>query len=234
MTRSRRTARDAGTRFETLVAAYLADRWDDRIERRTRGGVKDRGDISGFRHQSQRVVIECKNTNRAELSAWWAEAELERGKLTVDHVVPVALGGSDDPSNLVAACHDCNMGKGSTGPDENTVAQVSEDALRWAAAKAAAFEAMRVEHRQTDADVERFHDEWTNWDKSGVCLPNDWESSIRQWLKAGLSVDDLTSAYAIALGSPAKGRDVFRYMAGVVRNWIREAHERADAAIREA
>lgn len=25
-------------------------------------------------------------------------------RLTVDHVLPVTLGGSDDPSNLVAAC----------------------------------------------------------------------------------------------------------------------------------
>ena len=34
--------------------------------------------------------------------------------LTVDHVTPVALGGSHDPSNLVAACKDCNAGKAST------------------------------------------------------------------------------------------------------------------------
>ena len=27
-------------------------------------------------------------------------------KLTVDHVLPVALGGHDDPTNLVAACKD--------------------------------------------------------------------------------------------------------------------------------
>ena len=27
--------------------------------------------------------------------------------ITVDHVVPVALGGSDDAGNLVAACKDC-------------------------------------------------------------------------------------------------------------------------------
>ena len=32
-------------------------------------------------------------------------------KLTLDHVVPVSLGGTDDPDNLVAACHDCNSGE---------------------------------------------------------------------------------------------------------------------------
>jgi hypothetical protein len=32
-------------------------------------------------------------------------------ELEVDHIVPQALGGDDDPDNLVTACHDCNNGK---------------------------------------------------------------------------------------------------------------------------
>lgn len=35
--------------------------------------------------------------------------------LAVDHIKPIALGGSDHPSNLVASCDDCNTGKSSTG-----------------------------------------------------------------------------------------------------------------------
>lgn len=34
--------------------------------------------------------------------------------LHVDHVVPVARGGTNDPSNLRTACFRCNMGKGVT------------------------------------------------------------------------------------------------------------------------
>ena len=33
---------------------------------------------------------------------------------TVDHRVPVTYGGTDDPSNLVAACSRCNRRKGSS------------------------------------------------------------------------------------------------------------------------
>jgi len=33
--------------------------------------------------------------------------------LHVDHVVPVVSGGDNEPSNLVTACPDCNMGKSS-------------------------------------------------------------------------------------------------------------------------
>lgn len=81
MTRSRVSARSAGTRFESQVAGYLAEALgDDRIERRARGGAKDRGDIAGVRTRAgDRVVIECKNTSRLALGVWAREAELERG-----------------------------------------------------------------------------------------------------------------------------------------------------------
>ena len=32
-------------------------------------------------------------------------------RLAVDHVNPVALGGTNDPSNLITSCHTCNIGK---------------------------------------------------------------------------------------------------------------------------
>ena len=36
---------------------------------------------------------------------------------TVDHVIPQSYGGNDLPSNLVAACWECNNLKGSSCPD---------------------------------------------------------------------------------------------------------------------
>lgn len=33
-------------------------------------------------------------------------------ELVVDHIHPVAEGGTDDPGNLVTACVECNAGKG--------------------------------------------------------------------------------------------------------------------------
>lgn len=80
MTRNLRSAKAAGTRFETAIAAALADALDDdRIERRTRNGAKDRGDISGVRLHGQRVVIECKDTTALRLPEWTAEAHTEAG-----------------------------------------------------------------------------------------------------------------------------------------------------------
>lgn len=79
MTRTRASAKKAGTSFESLIVAYLAQHVDDRIERRRLSGSKDRGDISGLRHMGERVVIECKNTARADLAGWATETETARG-----------------------------------------------------------------------------------------------------------------------------------------------------------
>ena len=80
MSRSRRSARTAGTRFETSVADYLARHVDDAIERRARNGSKDRGDISGLRHMRGRLVVECKDYGgQFKAAQWVGEADVERG-----------------------------------------------------------------------------------------------------------------------------------------------------------
>ena len=104
MTRSRASAKQAGTRFETLVASYLAEHVDDRIERRTRQGVKDRGDVSGVRTpHGGRVVIESKNVTRTALAQWIGEAEVERGNddALVGLVVAKRHGVGDPGSQYV-------------------------------------------------------------------------------------------------------------------------------------
>lgn len=79
MSRSRASAKQAGTKFETLVANYLrAVTGNDGIERRTLTGRYDRGDISGVKLHGQRVAIEVKNTARLDVAGFLAEAEAER------------------------------------------------------------------------------------------------------------------------------------------------------------
>lgn len=78
--RSRTSAKKAGATFETAVAAYLNAHVDDRIERRTRNGAKDRGDVSGLRTpHGARLVVEVKNTARTNLAVWATEAQIEAG-----------------------------------------------------------------------------------------------------------------------------------------------------------
>lgn len=82
MSRSRASAKGAGTRHESSIAHYLAAQLDDdRIERRAKTGAKDRGDIGGIRATGGgRVVIECKDYGgRLQVGPWLGEAETERG-----------------------------------------------------------------------------------------------------------------------------------------------------------
>jgi len=80
MTRTRASAKTAGSRFERQIADALATALDDdRIDRRARYGAKDRGDIIGIRLHGQRVVIECKDTCEMRLPEWTRQAQLEAG-----------------------------------------------------------------------------------------------------------------------------------------------------------
>lgn len=148
--------------------------------------------------------------------------------LTVDHVVPVALGGSDDPTNLVAACKDCNAGKSSTTPDAELVADVAEDAVRWARAIEQASLELR-EHAGRHSPVqESFLMAWQQWDSGNQYLPPDFRQSIDTWLDSGLQPADLLDALDIALGNRmVRHQDVFRYMVGVIKNKLAAVHERA-------
>jgi hypothetical protein len=81
VSRNRRSAKAAGTRFETLIARGLAEKLgDDRVERRARVGAGDQGDIAGVRLHGQRVVLECKDEVSGKvlkLPEWTDEAHKE-------------------------------------------------------------------------------------------------------------------------------------------------------------
>ena len=100
MSRTRASARAAGTRFETMIARYLAEHVDDRIERRTKAGNRDRGDIGGLRHGTARVVVECKDVTRTNLAGWITETDTERSN--DDAAVGIVIHkrrGTQDPGN---------------------------------------------------------------------------------------------------------------------------------------
>lgn len=104
MTRSRASAKAAGTRFETAIARALAEHLDDdRIERRARTGGRDRGDIGGVRVHGQRVVLETKDCARMDLPGWVREAHTEAGNdgALVGIVVAKRRGVADPMSQWV-------------------------------------------------------------------------------------------------------------------------------------
>ena len=107
MTRNRRSAKTAGTRFETAIAQYLRDQiGDDRIERRRLSGRLDRGDIAGLRHHGQRLVIEAKDYGGRLLPAQWVEeAHTEAGNDgALCGLVVAKRRGTTDPGSQYVLC----------------------------------------------------------------------------------------------------------------------------------
>lgn len=146
--------------------------------------------------------------------------------LTVDHVVPVSLGGSDAPDNLVAACQDCNYGKASSNPDAPLVENVGDDALRWAKAMQEAAAIARSERDDEMSYFDAFLLKWPQYRH----LPHGAEGSIGAIYRAGLPEDSMLDALDIALYT--RGVDArFNYFCGVCWRRIRKLQEIAQGLI---
>lgn len=141
------------------------------------------------------------------------------GELHVDHVLPVALGGTDTPDNLVAACLDCNSGKGSTGPGEETVAAVSETHARWAKAMQDAAQIVESKLDDSDSLIVAFEEHWPQY--RAKSLPADYDRSIMALHRAGLTEPLMLDAITAALSAPNVSRR-FAYFCGVAWRHVRE------------
>lgn len=157
-------------------------------------------------------------------------------KITVDHVTPVALGGSDDPTNLVAACKDCNAGKSSISADAAVVADVASDAFRWAEAMELVAFGRSVERMEAQERYDTFFARWNDWystdwrgNKVHPELPGNWEGSVDQFLGAGLQMDDLLELIRVAMS--ARTNDEWRYFCGCCWRRIKDAQEHAAAIL---
>lgn len=157
-------------------------------------------------------------------------------ELRVDHVIPEALGGTNDPANLVTACHDCNSGKASIAPDQPLVADVERDALRWARAMQAAARSYELDLLERAEQDQEFRAQWEHWTVTNtgkpVPLPDDWQHTVRRLRAAGLTnalISEAIDAAMHANGVYAENR--FRYFCGVAWRIVTQLHERARAAV---
>lgn len=112
MARNRTTAKQAGSRFERLIADHLRDNVDQDIDRMPKYGANDRGDIKGLKHLGQRIAIETKDYGgQLKAGTWIAEAH-------------TAMGNSDSGAGLVIAKR-----RGTTDPGEQWVLTTVDDLI---------------------------------------------------------------------------------------------------------
>lgn len=153
--------------------------------------------------------------------------------LTVDHVVPTALGGSDEPSNLVAACGACNSGKTSSSPDAPLVATVNDDAIRWARAMQAAAAISTARVLERNAYVQSFDEAWNEWTVAGEPAERDggWRTTIGRFHDIGLPLSLLLDTLDDVMPRKVPTYRIWRYFCGAAWNVVRQQQEMAAALI---
>lgn len=92
MTRSRASAKAAGSRFERQIADRLKSKVSKFIDRKVKTGALDRGDIANvYTLNDKRVVVEVKDYGgRILMGPWMAEAHEEMANDGADAAVVVA------------------------------------------------------------------------------------------------------------------------------------------------
>ena len=101
MSRTRESARKAGTEFVTAVCRYLSEALGVRIGREPLHGSRDEGDVAGLvTGTGLRIAVECKDyagKYGGKLPGWLDEAECERENAGADlGVVIVKRAGCGD------------------------------------------------------------------------------------------------------------------------------------------
>ncbi|WP_157253140.1 HNH endonuclease [Nonomuraea typhae] len=157
-------------------------------------------------------------------------AKAPKVPLVIDHVTPVALGGSDEPTNLQTLCEPCNSGKSATPPDAAVVAQVAKDANRWSKAMLAAADRMLAAHG-AQSEVYQQIERWWQDARGGryASLPPGWERSIDNFLAAGLPVQIIRESVEIALSR--QRNDPWKYFCAVAWSKVRDLQEAARSLV---
>jgi 5-methylcytosine-specific restriction endonuclease McrA len=110
----------AGTRVAVYLPGGIARRWASALRterlaffrpgtaRHAAGPPRTRLRVHSIRRVEFRARILRRETGRC----FYCLRLLKRGKWTLDHIVPLARGGTDCADNLVACCARCNSSKG--------------------------------------------------------------------------------------------------------------------------
>lgn len=146
-----------------------------------------------------------------------------RATLVIDHVVPLALGGTSDAWNLVAACEPCNAGKSDMAPDAPKAPPVSTRTLLLASALREVMGANQVMRACADQMFEEFEEIWNSWgwgptdNRNIVPMDADWRTSLNRFYLLGFNNQQLSWMVRKAMEKESKlPRDKFRFFCGCV------------------
>lgn len=141
--------------------------------------------------------------------------------LEVDHIVPVAEGGQNDPDNLITACFACNRGKGAVSLD------VVPQSLADKAAEVAEREEqlrgyndiLQARRDRIEDDVWRVVEHWTGQDSTS----NETYATIKRFVER-IGVHEVLDAVDVTLAANIRRkRSEFLYFCKVCWNKVSAA-----------
>jgi hypothetical protein len=145
--------------------------------------------------------------------------------LHVDHINPVANGGTNESDNLVTSCEACNLGKGA-----RLLSSVPETLAAKASRIAEAEEQLRGYHEIMEAKLQREYEEVDRIavllsGRSDGSIPHAWVRGIKRFNQK-LGIHRSIEAAEIALSKEWLSRsDYFPYYCGICWKWIREEEQ---------
>lgn len=181
-------------------------------------------------HSKVSKALRFEILRRDNFRCHYCGTEAAQTELHVDHVVPQSLGGTNDPSNLVTACAQCNSGKAGRTLDEPVLAAVDEKAQRYATAVEQAIAERRQVLTTEQQTKNAFRAEWNRWEPTEP-LPAGFGDSVRQFMRAGLDWEDIVDSIEVAMSRhDIRGREHarFKYFCGVCNRKIEDVRKRAD------
>jgi 5-methylcytosine-specific restriction endonuclease McrA len=95
-------------------------------------------ELSDQHTDPKRVKKEREKARKLKKSQWWlnllnrgichyCEKKFDRAQLTMDHIVPIARGGTSTPGNIVPSCRACNQNKKLHTPVDQLFQQIDEE-----------------------------------------------------------------------------------------------------------
>lgn len=153
--------------------------------------------------------------------------------LVLDHIDPVASGGTNDLLNLTTSCEQCNQGKsdkslgdGMVRPDADLLYLQTRQEI---AESERYIDALRVREDRleqlTDALVQRWFVYDTNAEYAPSWLPATVRSLLGRYDTAIVDAAIADVAGKVATGYLERGRPTDRYINAVARNMAAEAEE---------
>ena len=147
--------------------------------------------------------------------------------LEVDHIMPVAEGGTNRITNLATSCFECNRGK--SNRPLKTVPEGLECTQFYEAEKLQQLSLLNEYLRDAENELDdRVNEAWHRI-ASGMGYeegPKDVYVSVRIWMRKGiLGFDDFAHAADVTVSRCGKYRDDWKYFCGVCHEIIRQKRD---------